>query len=209
MQQLKHLDFSIVEKALLGQQSSDIYMDTSTSAENEFKNYKDVISHNQHSLLEVEKLHKSNIVMNNNTSIDSVDSIGIASYHHKNPIHFVQNQSICSDEDNTSTYMPNKYDTNKMISLTKSKEYNKLASHVPSIYQIHNGKKVLNQNDLAISGINAVNSKHEKYQQNVIELRKKNAREILERNQKQSSTIDHFPRNFKNEVLSRKSVANS
>lgn len=93
-----------------------------------------------------------------------MDSIGIASYQQKNPIHFVQNQSICSDEDNTSIYMPGVYDNNKMISLTKSKEYNKLASHVPNIYQIHNGKKVLNTNDLTISGINAVNSKHEKYQ---------------------------------------------
>lgn len=40
----------------------------------------------------------------------------------------------------------------------------------------------------------------------MLELRKKNAREILEKSSKQSSTIDHFPKNFNNEALNRKSV---
>jgi len=52
---------------------------------------------------------------------------------------------------------------NKMISFSKSKEYSKLANQVPTIYNIENGNKVLNNNDLKNAGINPVNTVHEKY----------------------------------------------
>ena len=41
----------------------------------------------------------------------------------------------------------------RLISLSKSKEYAKLASQVPTIFQIQNGQKVLNQGDLVGAGI--------------------------------------------------------
>ena len=55
-----------------------------------------------------------------------------------------------------------------MISLSKSKEYSKLANQIPTIYNIdENGNKVLNRGP----GINAINTQHEKYQQNLKELK--------------------------------------
>ena len=45
-----------------------------------------------------------------------------------------------------------------MISLSKSKEYAKLANQVPTIYNIENGQKVLNNNDLKRAGINVLNT---------------------------------------------------
>jgi len=40
-----------------------------------------------------------------------------------------------------------------MISFTKSKEYARLASQIPAVFTIENGKKVLNQSDLINLGI--------------------------------------------------------
>jgi hypothetical protein len=42
---------------------------------------------------------------------------------------------------------------------------------VPAIFTIENGSKVLNQNELKPAGISVFNTKYEKYQQNVAELR--------------------------------------
>lgn len=41
----------------------------------------------------------------------------------------------------------------RLISLAKSKQYAKLASQVPTIFQIQHGQKVLNQSDLVGAGV--------------------------------------------------------
>jgi hypothetical protein len=46
----------------------------------------------------------------------------------------------------------------KMISLSKSKEYAKLASQVPTIYNIQDGKRVLNNDHLMQAGISVDNT---------------------------------------------------
>lgn len=64
----------------------------------------------------------------------------------------------------------NTYDT-KMISLSKSKEYSKLANQIPGIYNIESGQKILNNNNLRGAGINPVNTLHEKYRENIKDLK--------------------------------------
>jgi hypothetical protein len=69
------------------------------------------------------------------------------------------NQSL----DNSHLNLSQRLTDNKMISLSKSKEYSKLANQIPTIFNIENGNKVLNNNDLRNAGINPVNTLHEKY----------------------------------------------
>lgn len=58
-----------------------------------------------------------------------------------------------------------------MISLSKSKEYTKLASQVPSVFTIEKGKKVLSSNDIKKAGIHPVNTKKERYHETLKELK--------------------------------------
>jgi len=59
-----------------------------------------------------------------------------------------------------------------MISFAKSREYAKLASQVPVVFNIEQGAKVLNTNDLRRAGISAINTKQEKYKLTLEELKR-------------------------------------
>jgi len=58
-----------------------------------------------------------------------------------------------------------------MISLSKSKEYAKLANQVPIVFNIEKGNKILNNNDLKRAGIKVLNTKQEKYLQNIADIK--------------------------------------
>lgn len=59
----------------------------------------------------------------------------------------------------------------KLISLSKSREYARLANQVPAVYNIEHGNKVLNNDDLKRAGIKTLNTKQERYQATLAELR--------------------------------------
>ena len=90
-------------------------------------------------------------------SIDSVDSLGGPSILENNiNNNQVPHTAVSVTKDNNSILggggMLNNAG-NKMISLSKSKEYAKLANQVPSVFNIDKGNKVLNNNDLRKAGI--------------------------------------------------------
>lgn len=117
-------------------------------------------------MVDIDKINPS--VLNN--SIGSNDSIGNLSTSNRNQWN-MHNNSILSEPEQILANVHTYNDSYKMISLSKSKEYSKLASQVPSIFTIENGQKIPTRSDLRQAGIKAINTRQEKYRQNILELK--------------------------------------
>lgn len=93
---------------------------------------------------------------------------------------------------NPTTQLPH----SRLISLSKSKEYARLASQVPTIFQIQNGKKVLNQSDLVSAGVVLGGTPQDQYQKNIQQLRLyqkhiKLQKQLKNRSLTSSKVVDH------------------
>jgi DNA uptake protein ComE-like DNA-binding protein len=145
----------VVERTLLGSAAVDEMSDRSEHSPNQ----------GSRALPKNHVLNQTNsLTQDFQRSVDSVDSIGEQSADHGHRTRAAMaSASMNQSLDNSHLNLSQRLTDNKMISLSKSKEYSKLANQIPTIFNIENGHKVLNNNDLRNAGINPVNTLHEKY----------------------------------------------
>ena len=151
IQQLRHLDFTVVEKTLLGHHE-DVTEASVTGGDLDYE----------------PQFREDRFAAN--VAGNSVDSIGQPS---------VDNTRQNTARQQPQFFSPAAHESEKarqnakmMISFAKSREYAKLASQVPVVFNIEQGAKVLNTNDLRRAGISAINTKQEKYKLTLEELKR-------------------------------------